>query len=250
MRIFCLCISAIVWMSCVSEPAKEQPEVRYRSLAEVENEDGTFSTVEPEKVGAIGTGIEVGVPFPGREVRARVWRMDIGGVPLILLDTDVESNSEEDRAITDRLYMGTAQHRLEQEMVLGIGGARALAALGWDIEIYHLNEGHAGFITLELIDRVIGAGDLATAVARVRKDLVFTTHTPVPAGIAKLRRDTLGPYLELWAQRWNVDLADLWRLGSDPGDGDTFNTCPHRLMSNGHSRHPLQHRCRIGRHIS
>ncbi|MFV1961417.1 MAG: alpha-glucan family phosphorylase [Acidimicrobiia bacterium] len=182
-----------------------------------------FSTVEPEKVGAVDTGIEVEVPFPGREVRARVWRMDIGGVPLILLDTDVELNSEKDRAITDRLYMGSEQHRIDQEMVLGIGGARALAALGWNIEIYHLNEGHAGFITLELVDRVIRSGDLPTAVARVRKDLVFTTHTPVQAGIDKLKRDTLGPYLELWAQRWDVEPGDLWRLGSDPGDGDAFN---------------------------
>ena len=182
-----------------------------------------FSTVEPEKVGAVDTGIEVEMPFPGREVRATVWQMDIGGVPLILLDTDVELNSEKDRAITDRLYMGTEQHRIEQEMVLGVGGARALAALGWDIEIYHLNEGHAGFVALELVDRVIRAGDLATAVARVRKDLVFATHTPVRAGIDRLKRDTLGAYLGLWAQRWKVDFADLWRLGSNPGDGDVFN---------------------------
>jgi starch phosphorylase len=195
----------------------------FRQVIENGEQGEIFSTVEPEKVGAVDTGIVVEVPLPGREVGARVWRMDIGSVPLILLDTDVESNSERDRAITDRLYLGTEQHRISQEMVLGVGGARALAALGWDIEIHHLNEGHAGFITLELIDRVITAGDVTSAVARVRKEMVFTTHTPVPAGITKLDRDTLGPYLALWAQRWKVELADIWRLGSDPGDGDTFN---------------------------
>ena len=195
----------------------------FRQVIEDGEQGAIFNAVEPEKVGAVDTGIEVEVPFPGRDIRARVWRMDIGRVPLILLDTDVESNSEKDRAITDRVYMGTERHRIEQEMVLGIGGARALAALGWDIEIYHLNEGHAGFLTLELIDRVIKAGDLATAAARVRKDLIFTTHTPVQAGIDKLKRDTLGPCLEIWAQRWKVEVGDLWRLGSDPGDSDTFN---------------------------
>jgi len=183
----------------------------------------TFSTVEPEKVGAVDTEIEVEIPLPGRRVSARVWRMDIGRVPLILLDTDVASNSEIDRAITDRLYLGSEQHRIDQEMVLGVGGARALAALGWNIEIYHLNEGHAGFITLELIDRVINAGGLTTAVAKVKKGMVFTTHTPVPAGIAKLNQETLSPYLDLWARRWDVDLADVWRLGSEPGNAGTFN---------------------------
>ena len=84
---------------------------------------GAVNAVDPEKVGAVDTGIEVEVPFPGREIRARVWRMDIGAVPLILLDADVESNSEEDRAIPDRVYMGSERHRIEQEMLLGIGWA-------------------------------------------------------------------------------------------------------------------------------
>ncbi len=205
----------------------------FRQVIEDGEQGEIFSAIDPEKVGAVDTGIEVEVPFPGREIRARVWRMDIGAVPLILLDTDVESNSEEDRAITDRVYMGSERHRIEQEMVLGIGGARALAALGWDIEIYHLNEGHAGFLTLELIDRVIRAGDLATAVARVRKDVVFTTHTPVQAGIDKLKPDILGPCLEIWAQRWNVEVADLWRLGADPDDADTFNMAVFALRMSG-----------------
>ena len=124
------------------------------------------------------------------KVKAKVWRMEISRTPLFLLDTDIESNNENDRKIADRLYLGDEQHRIEQEIVLGIGGARALAALGWEVDVFHLNEGHAGFIALELIDRVIEDGDLATAIADIRCNVVFTTHTPVPAGIDKLDPET------------------------------------------------------------
>ena len=179
--------------------------------------------IEPGRIGAFDTGIEVDVPLPGRKVKAKVWRMEIGRTPLFLLDTDIESNNENDRKIADRLYLGDEQHRIEQEIVLGIGGARALAALGWEVDVFHLNEGHAGFIALELIDRVIEDGDLATAIADIRCNVVFTTHTPVPAGIDKLARETLSPYLEDWAHRWHIEPTDLWNLGQDPDDGDKFN---------------------------
>ena len=86
--------------------------------------------------------------------------MDVGRTPLILLDTAVSTNSEGDRSITDRLYSGDRPHRIEQEMILGVGGARALTALGLNVSLHHLNEGHAGFLVFELIDRVIGHGDL------------------------------------------------------------------------------------------
>ena len=192
-----------------------------------------YHNIEPQNVGAADTGIEVGIPFPGREVRARVWRIDVGLTPLILLDTDIESNAMNDRSITDRLYIGSVQHRIEQEMVLGVGGARALAALGWDIDVYHLNEGHAGFINLELIDRAIVNGDLAGVIAEVKRDLVFTTHTPVPAGIDRLDRETLSPYLADWVERWKVDPDDLWELGRDPEDGNDFNMAAFCLRMSG-----------------
>jgi starch phosphorylase len=108
-------------------------------------------------------------------------------------------------------------------MVLGVGGARALRALGFEIELFHLNEGHAGFVSLELIDRVIADGDLAQAVSRVRDRMVFTTHTPVPAGIDCLSPGHLRPHLEVWAERWGVDVARVWDLGSDPNNGEEFN---------------------------
>jgi starch phosphorylase len=190
-------------------------------------EDGqqteTYQPVAPTSVGAADTETVVGVPFPGREVKARVWRMDVGRIPLLLLDTDLEANSEEDRAICDRLYGGDRLHRLHQEMVLGVGGARALATLGWDVPVHHLNEGHAGFIALELVDRVIEDSFLPAALERICPGLVFTTHTPVPAGIDRFDRDLIDPYLDLWARRWGMPVEDVWALGQDPDDQTQFN---------------------------
>ena len=105
-----------------------------------------YPTVDPLQLGALDTGVVVSVPLPGRDVAARVWRFDVGRIPLLVLDTNLEANSEHDRGITDRLYGGDRHHRLDQEMVLGVGGARALASLGWLTPVHHLNEGHAGFI--------------------------------------------------------------------------------------------------------
>ena len=181
-----------------------------------------YVTLHPETLGARDTGVEVTVPLPGRDVAARVWTLEVGRTTLVLLDTDLAVNGA-DRAITDRLYSGDRRHRLEQEMVLGIGGARALDSLGIEVTVYHLNEGHAGFITLELIDRVINGGDLDEAIARVRSSIVFTTHTPVPAGIDRFSHKLIGPYLALWAARWGVDFDDIWSIGVDTEDAGQFN---------------------------
>jgi starch phosphorylase len=190
-------------------------------------EDGRQSerhdVIDAESVGATDTGIVVGIPFPGREVRAKVRRIVVGRVPLLLLDTDVEANTSEDRKITDRLYSGDRRHRLEQEMVLGVGGARALAAIGWEIELHHLNEGHAGFIILELIDRICNDVGLEAARETIRSGLVFTTHTPVPAGIDRFHSETVLPYLEPWAETWNVPVGSIWEIGQDPDDDGAFN---------------------------
>ena len=182
-----------------------------------------YREVDPEGVGAVDTGVTVAIPLPGRDVTARVWRLDIGRTSLLLLDTYVPSNADDDRAITDRLYDGSREHRIEQEMVLGVGGALALEALGLDIDIHHLNEGHAGFIALALIDRVIADGELGEAVDRIRDGLVFTTHTPVPAGIDRFERHLVQPYLEVWSGKWIVPIDDLWRLGADMNDPGRFN---------------------------
>lgn len=195
----------------------------FRQRIDGERQTESYETVGPETYGADDTGIVVEVPFPGRDVSVKVWQLDVGRVPLVLLDTNIEGNSSHDRAITDRLYMGGTDHRIEQEMILGVGGARALAALGWPIGVHHLNEGHAGFITLELIDRALDGRDLPEAVEEVRPGLVFTTHTPVPAGIDVFDRRQVEPYLEIWADRWDVGLEEVFGLGADPEDHSKFN---------------------------
>jgi glycogen phosphorylase len=195
----------------------------FRQEIEEGRQTERYDVIDPEAVGATDTGISVTVPFPGRDVEAKVWRIDVGRIPLLLLDTDVEANNKDDRRITDRLYAGSRQHRLEQEMILGVGGARALAAIGWQIELHHLNEGHAGFIVLELVDRLCSQLGLDEARQQVREGLVFTTHTPVPAGIDRFAAETVRPYLESWAEQWNVSVDDIWALGEDPEDPTMFN---------------------------
>ena len=137
-----------------------------------------------------GAPVTVGVDMPeGRVLHARIWRAQVGRVPLLLLDSDVEQNAPEQREVTDRLYGGTTEHRLHQEMLLGIGGVRALRA--WSAltgdpapEVFHTNEGHAGFLGVERVGELVAGGlDLDAAREAVRAGTVFTTHTPVPAGI-------------------------------------------------------------------
>lgn len=195
----------------------------FRQRVEGDGQTEAYEAATPDQYGASDTGITVEVPFPGRAVLVKVWRLDVGRVPLILLDTDLEQNSEHDRGITDRLYIGGTDHRIEQEMILGVGGARALAALGWQIEVHHLNEGHAGFIILELINRALDNGHLSEAIDEVRKGLVFTTHTPVPAGIDKFDRSRVTPYLQIWADAWGIPLEAVFDLGRDPVEQSKFN---------------------------
>jgi len=117
-------------------------------------------------------------------VQARVWRIDVGRIPLYLLDTDVEANPPWARTITDRLYGGDRRHRLHQELVLGIGGVRALRALGFEPTVFHMNEGHSAFLQLERLRELVedAAVPRDVAIDRLRASTVFTTHTPVPAG--------------------------------------------------------------------
>lgn len=128
----------------------------------------------------------VSVRVEGRDVRVAAWRFDVTGlkhhvVPVYLLDTDLEENSPEDRDITSTLYGGDARYRLAQEIVLGIGGGRLLEALGYrSIETYHMNEGHAALVALELLERVPAAD--RGSLDSVKPLCVFTTHTPIPAG--------------------------------------------------------------------
>lgn len=130
-----------------------------------------------------GERLTVCVDLPGREVAARLWRIQVGRVPLFLLDTDVESNQPADRGLTARLYSGDLELRISQEIILGVGGVRALRALGYNPAVWHMNEGHSSFLALERARELVAAGrSFEEAAAKIRAATVFTTHTPVPAG--------------------------------------------------------------------
>jgi len=131
-----------------------------------------------------GTSLTVEVLIRNRPVRARVWRADVGRVPLYLLDTNIPENEETDRWVTGHLYGGDRETRIVQEMLLGIGGVRLLRKLGVEPHVFHLNEGHSAFLTIELARELIQAEGIsfAEAAGRVKQRAVFTTHTPVAAG--------------------------------------------------------------------
>lgn len=130
-----------------------------------------------------GKPIRVSVELPGRDVIVRLWQVQVGRTPLFLLDANVEDNPAYDRALTARLYSSDPDLRISQEILLGIGGVRALRKLGYSPVVWHMNEGHSAFMTLERIREYMEGGDtFEQAVEQVRNGNVFTTHTPVPAG--------------------------------------------------------------------
>ena len=131
-----------------------------------------------------GNWVLVQVGLPGRTITALVWCCEVGRVKLYLLDTDHEANQPEDRSITYYLYGGDWDNRLRQELLLGIGGVKLLEQLGIDIDVYHLNEGHAAMAAIERLKSMVQNSKLtfAEAVEVVRSSQLFTTHTPVPAG--------------------------------------------------------------------
>jgi len=130
-----------------------------------------------------GKEVVVSVGLPGRRVYAKVWQIQVGNVPLFLMDTDIHPNNPNDRELSARLYGGDQEMRLAQEMVLGIGGVRALRKLGYDPAIYHMNEGHSAFMVLERMREYVQTGmSFDEAARQVTATSVFTTHTPVPAG--------------------------------------------------------------------
>ncbi len=143
----------------------------------------TYVEQDFERMALRDTRERVEVPLGSRSVKARVWHLQVGRVPLYLLDTDIRANPASLRGITRHLYGGGSEDRIRQEIVLGIGGVRALAEVGERVSVCHLNEGHAAFAALERLRMQRAAGrSLERAIERVRASTVFTTHTPVPAG--------------------------------------------------------------------
>jgi len=185
-------------------------------------------------------GVRVEVDLAGATLVARVWKAEVGRVPLYLLDADVEENPPDLRDITDRLYGGETEHRLRQEILLGIGGVRALDALGIDAQVFHTNEGHAGFLGLERIRQLVQDPpglSYREAIEAVRAGCIFTTHTPVPAGIDRFPRELIQRYFARWAKDVGITIDELMALGHRPGDApaERFNMAVMGLRLAGRS---------------
>ena len=171
-----------------------------------------------------GNWIMVSVAMPGRNLYARIWRVDVGRIPLYLLDTDFDKNWQEDRGVTATLYGGDVENRLKQEILLGIGGVRMLKAIGETPTIFHLNEGHAAFLNLERILQVMQSGHVnrQVAVELVKASSLYTTHTPVPAGHDAFTEDLMRTYFATYSQQFNVSWETFMGYGRRH-DSDTFD---------------------------
>ncbi len=203
-------------------------------LSMLREEDGSPATV----------AIDVG---EDRVLHAQIWRADVGRVPLLLLDASTPLNSPDLRGLTERLYGGREEERLLQEILLGVGGVRALRTFSRLTgapapEVFHMNEGHAGFLGVERIRELVADGwSFAEAVEAVRGGTVFTTHTPVPAGIDRFPRTMIEKVFS--APSWGVALADILALGAESNGAahpDVFNMADMGLrlggIANGVSR--------------
>ncbi|MFD5796175.1 glycosyltransferase family 1 protein [Streptomyces diastatochromogenes] len=182
---------------------------------------------------ADGTPAQVSLALPGgRALHARIWLAQVGRVPLLMLDSDVEENDFGERGVTDRLYGGGSEHRLLQEMLLGIGGVRAVRTYCRltghpEPEVFHTNEGHAGFLGLERIAELCDTGlEFDSALEAVRGGTVFTTHTPVPAGIDRFDRELVARHFGADAELPRIDVQRILALGMETypgGEPNLFN---------------------------
>jgi starch phosphorylase len=178
----------------------------------------------------------ISVELPGRTVYAKVWRVQVGRIPIYLMDTDVEQNAPGDRELSARLYGGDQQIRISQEIVLGIGGVRALRALGLRPTVWHLNEGHAAFLQLERIRELVQVERLTfpAALWAVKADAVFTTHTPVPAGNDSFPFELMDRFFGGYWGQLGLDRESFLDLGrSDHPWGPQFSMTVLALRTNG-----------------
>jgi starch phosphorylase len=170
-------------------------------------------------LGDNGRHLTISVDFPDREVYARVWLAQVGRVPVLLLDTDTTKNNPADRPITGQLYVSGREMRICQEIVIGVGGVRALQALGIEPSCWHMNEGHCALLGLERVRNLVKNGTgFADACREVAKNSVFTTHTPVPAGNEAFDTGLIRKYYKNYCDETGIKLDKLIDLGlSFPG---------------------------------
>ncbi|MEX2370910.1 MAG: alpha-glucan family phosphorylase [Bacteroidales bacterium] len=169
----------------------------------VKDEEGNWRTIQ--------------VVLPGRPINLRIWKAQVGRVPLFLLDADFDANKQVDREVTHKLYGGDHENRFKQELLLGIGGVRALRELGIQTDLYHLNEGHAAFTGFERLREYIQEQSMTYPEARemVRATTLFTTHTPVPAGHDSFDENMMRTYMSHYPPRLTVDWNRLMNLGRE-----------------------------------
>jgi starch phosphorylase len=181
-----------------------------------------YPDLDPDELGLSrvcrdsGDKLVVDVPIEDRTVYAAIWKVHVGRTVLYLLDTNIPENERpEDRAITAKLYGGDDETRIQQELVLGIGGVRALRLLGIQPSVYSMNEGHAAFLGVELLAEALEETDFNKALPRVRAHIVYTNHTVVPAGNDIFRAEQIGRFLGTYATQRGVGVARLLELASD-----------------------------------
>jgi glycogen phosphorylase/synthase len=168
-----------------------------------------------------GSWVMVSVALPGRSLMAKVWQADVGRIPLYLLDADIDENSEQDRSITHQLYGGDWENRFKQELLLGVGGIRLLDVLNIHPNVYHCNEGHAAFIGIERLRKLVQDERLNfyQAIEVVKSSSLFTTHTPVPAGHDMFSESILRTYIPHYADRLKISWDTFMDLGREhPGN--------------------------------
>lgn len=194
-------------------------------------QETSFSTLNisempvSQVVDAKGDPILISVDFPGRTVYASIWHIKVGKINLYLLDSDVPANIEHDRYITARLYGGDHDTRIQQEILLGIGGVRALDALGIQPAVYHMNEGHSAFLCFEVIKKFIRRYNISFFEAKelLSSSSVFTIHTPVPAGIDVFYHDAMDMYFTAYRESLGISRDEFLSFGREDGNPFGFN---------------------------
>jgi glycogen phosphorylase len=186
-------------------------------------EDNDFHVLPIELI----PGVTIHVEFPDGIVAAQLWRAEVGRLQLFLLDTNFAGNPPECRKITDQLYGGDLEMRMKQEILLGIGGVRALDALGFHPTVYHMNEGHSAFLGLERVQRLMASENLTFEEARVlaSSGLVFTTHTPVPAGHDYFPPALMDRYFAKFIRQLGISRSEFLALGRKDPANDTEEFC-------------------------
>ena len=178
-------------------------------------------------IGTNGRPVVVQIETRSGSIHAKVWRVEVGRCDLFLLDSDVEDNTPDDRELTSRLYGGNARTRIRQELLLGIGGFRALTAMGITPGVLHLNEGHSGFAVLEAIRTRMQEEGIGfdSAVPRVSREVVFTTHTPVPAGHDRFDAELIEEHLGPLREQLGLSQESLMGLGRESPDNQQETFC-------------------------